>query len=167
MYVCIVGKLIVCYDDNLITIDGDTALTFTEDVNQRYAAYHWHVETVSDANDLTELRAALDRARLETSRPSLIKVPVTVCMYAYICMYVCIFIQWSLRFQMGENQLYCELLLFACIHIYIHIVVQESYLRHTYIHIYIHPIRSARVLATVVRTKVRRRYTEPRWVRAT
>ena len=68
------GKLIVCYDDNLITIDGDTALTFTEDVNQRYAAYHWHVETVSDANDLPQLQAALDRARLETSRPSLIKV---------------------------------------------------------------------------------------------
>eukprot|EP01036_Dinobryon_divergens_P030464 gene30465-39709_t len=68
------GKLIVCYDDNLITIDGDTALTFTEDVNQRYAAYHWHVETVSDANDLTQLQAALDRARLETTRPSLIKV---------------------------------------------------------------------------------------------
>lgn len=66
----------MCYDDNLITIDGDTALTFTEDVNMRYAAYNWHVQTVTDANDLPQLQAALNRAKAETSRPSLIKVPL-------------------------------------------------------------------------------------------
>lgn len=38
------GKLIVCYDDNLITIDGSTELSFTEDVNKRYEAYGWHVQ---------------------------------------------------------------------------------------------------------------------------
>ena len=51
-----IGKLIVCYDDNLITIDGDTSLSFTEDVNARYLSYGWHVQTVSDANDIPSLR---------------------------------------------------------------------------------------------------------------
>jgi Transketolase, thiamine diphosphate binding domain len=51
-----VGKLIVCYDDNLITIDGNTDLSFTEDVNARYLSYGWHVQTVEDANDIPKLR---------------------------------------------------------------------------------------------------------------
>ena len=46
----------MCYDDNLITIDGDTGLSFTEDVNARYLSYGWHVQTVSDANDISALR---------------------------------------------------------------------------------------------------------------
>ena len=50
------GKLIVCYDDNLITIDGNTNLSFTEDVNARYLSYGWHVQTVDDANDIASLR---------------------------------------------------------------------------------------------------------------
>ena len=50
------GKLIVCYDDNLITIDGNTDLSFTEDVNARYLSYGWHVQTVDDANDIASLR---------------------------------------------------------------------------------------------------------------
>ena len=50
------GKLIVCYDDNLITIDGSTELSFTEDVNARYLSYGWHVQTVDDANDIPSLR---------------------------------------------------------------------------------------------------------------
>lgn len=68
------GKLIVCYDDNQITIDGDTSLSFTEDVNKRYEAYGWHVQTVSDVNNLSDLRTALDAAKAETARPSLIKI---------------------------------------------------------------------------------------------
>ena len=68
------GKLIVCYDDNLITIDGDTSLSFTEDVNKRYEAYGWHVQTVSDVNDLASLRAAITAAKGETDKPSLIKI---------------------------------------------------------------------------------------------
>jgi transketolase len=46
----------VCYDDNLITIDGNTDLSFTEDVNARYVSYGWHVQTVDDANDIPTLR---------------------------------------------------------------------------------------------------------------
>jgi transketolase len=68
------GKLIVCYDDNRITIDGDTSLSFTEDVNMRYEAYGWHVQTVDDVNDLDAVRAALEAARAEVSKPSMIKI---------------------------------------------------------------------------------------------
>ena len=53
------GKLIVCYDDNRITIDGDTKLSFTEDVNKRYEAYGWHVQTVDDVNDLGILLSSI------------------------------------------------------------------------------------------------------------
>ena len=68
------GKLIVLYDDNNITIDGSTDLSFTEDVAARYASYNWHVQSVSDANDLPAMRAAIDAAKAETDRPSIIKV---------------------------------------------------------------------------------------------
>lgn len=68
------GKLIVCYDDNSITIDGDTNVSFTEDVNMRYAAYGWHVQTVSDVNDTAALDQAIHNAKLVTDRPSIIKV---------------------------------------------------------------------------------------------
>lgn len=72
------GKLIVCYDDNHITIDGDTDLTFTEDVNLRYQAYNWHVQTVDDVNDIDALKAAIDAAKEENDRPSLIKVSTCI-----------------------------------------------------------------------------------------
>ncbi len=68
------GKLIVLYDDNDISIDGSTDITFTEDVSARYRAYGWHVQSVEDANDLEALRAAVDAARSERGRPSLIRV---------------------------------------------------------------------------------------------
>ncbi len=69
------GKLIVFYDDNRITIDGTTALSFDqEDKNARYAAYGWHVQTVEDVNDLTALRRAITRAQNEEDRPSFIRV---------------------------------------------------------------------------------------------
>ena len=74
VFVSCAGKLIVLYDDNLITIDGGTDLSFTEDVAARYEAYNWHVVTVADVCDLDSLRDAIDAARAETSRPSLIKV---------------------------------------------------------------------------------------------
>jgi transketolase len=66
------GKLAVIYDDNHITIDGDTALTFSEDVERRYEAYGWRVLRVADGNDLPAIAAALETARLETARPTLI-----------------------------------------------------------------------------------------------
>ncbi|SHL08127.1 transketolase [Rhodothermus profundi] len=68
------GKLIVLYDDNDISIDGSTDLTFTEDVGARFAAYGWHVQHVDDGNDLAALDAALWQARAEEARPSLIIV---------------------------------------------------------------------------------------------
>jgi transketolase len=66
------GKLAVIYDDNHITIDGDTALTFSEDVQRRFEAYGWHVVRVGDGNDLAGIAAALEAARAETGRPTLV-----------------------------------------------------------------------------------------------
>jgi len=68
------GKLIVLYDDNDISIDGSTDITFTEDVPARYQAYGWHVQSVDDANDLEAVAAALHKARQEVMRPSFIRV---------------------------------------------------------------------------------------------
>ena len=68
------GKLVYCYDDNHITIEGATDLAFSEDVAQRFAGYGWHVQRVADVNDLAALDAALAAAEAETRRPSLIIV---------------------------------------------------------------------------------------------
>ncbi len=68
------GKLICLYDDNRITLAAATDLAFTEDRAGRFAAYGWHVQTVDDGNDLMAIHAALDAARTETARPSLILV---------------------------------------------------------------------------------------------
>ncbi len=66
------GKLTVVYDDNDISIDGHTTLTFTEDVGARFAAYGWHVLHVDDGNDLDAIEAAYQSAESETERPTLI-----------------------------------------------------------------------------------------------
>ena len=68
------GKLIGFYDDNHITIEGDTALTFSDDTGARFEAYGWHVQHVADVNDLAALNRAIDAAKAEMSRPSLIVV---------------------------------------------------------------------------------------------
>ncbi len=68
------GKLIGFYDDNHITIEGDTALTFSDDTGARFEAYGWHVQHVGDVNDLAALNRAIDAAKAERSRPSLIVV---------------------------------------------------------------------------------------------
>lgn len=68
------GNLIYLYDDNHISIEGDTALTFDEDVAARFEAYNWHVQVLPDGNDVKALVAALEKAKAETTRPSLIKV---------------------------------------------------------------------------------------------
>jgi transketolase len=65
------GKLVVLYDDNHITIDGPTELSYSDDVPRRFAAYNWHVQSV-DGHDLDEIDAALHNAREETGRPSLV-----------------------------------------------------------------------------------------------
>ena len=68
------GKLIGFYDDNHITIEGDTALTFSDDTAARFASYGWHVQHVADVNDLAALNKAIDAAKAETGKPSLIVV---------------------------------------------------------------------------------------------
>ena len=69
------GKLVYFYDDNHITIDGTTSLSFTgEDRGKRLAAQGWHVQHVDDANDLDSLRESIEKARAETERPSIIVV---------------------------------------------------------------------------------------------
>jgi transketolase len=69
------GKLVYFYDDNRITIDGTTSISFTaEDRGARLAAQGWHVQHVDDANDLGLLRAAIAAAQDETDRPSLVVI---------------------------------------------------------------------------------------------
>ncbi|HEX6047727.1 MAG TPA: transketolase, partial [Gemmatimonadaceae bacterium] len=66
------GKLIGFYDDNRITIDGSTELTYSDDAGARFEAYGWHVQHVADVNDLDALDAAIESAKAETGRPSMI-----------------------------------------------------------------------------------------------
>ncbi len=68
------GKLIVLYDSNQVSIEGSTSLAFTEDVSARFRAYGWHVQEVADANDLDAVEDAISKARIEIDRPSLIVV---------------------------------------------------------------------------------------------
>jgi transketolase len=68
------GNLVYFYDDNHITIDGTTAISFTEDRAKRFEAAGWHVQSVSDANDLDGLREAIANAQAETERPSIVVI---------------------------------------------------------------------------------------------
>jgi transketolase len=68
------GNLIYLYDDNHISIEGDTEITFTEDVAKRFDAYEWHVQIVNDGNDIDAILKAVKNAQAEKQRPSLIKV---------------------------------------------------------------------------------------------
>ena len=69
------GRLTYLYDDNDISLDGPTDLSFsTEDVDRRFEAYGWHVLDVHDANDLVALEGAIDRGMREEGRPTLIRV---------------------------------------------------------------------------------------------
>ncbi len=66
------GRLICIYDDNEISIEGSTDITFTEDVAKRFDAYHWQIIKVTDGNDLEAIEKALNEAKKEQARPSLI-----------------------------------------------------------------------------------------------
>ena len=73
------GKLIALYDDNHITIDGNTSVSFTEDVLQRYEAYGWHTIHVQDGNtDVEAIAKAIEAAKAVTDKPSMIKVTTTI-----------------------------------------------------------------------------------------
>ena len=68
------GKLIWIYDDNLVSLDGPTELSYNDDYIERFKAYHWHVQMVEDGNNLKALEAAIRAAKAETSKPSFIAV---------------------------------------------------------------------------------------------
>ncbi|MFH2132253.1 MAG: transketolase, partial [bacterium] len=73
------GNLIVIYDDNKITIDGKTDLSFTEDVAKRFEAYGWHVQEIAgDGHDLATFDQAIVNAQAEANRPSLIKIQTII-----------------------------------------------------------------------------------------
>jgi transketolase len=72
------GKLIYFYDDNSISLDGPTALSYTEDVTERFAAYHWHVQMVDDGNDLEAISLAIRAAQAVKDQPSLIRVRTVI-----------------------------------------------------------------------------------------
>lgn len=71
------GKLILLYDDNDISIEGNTNIAMREDVPARFAAYGWHVQKVQDGNDADQIAAAVEAAK-QDPRPSLIVVPTTI-----------------------------------------------------------------------------------------
>jgi transketolase len=69
-----VGKLVYLYDDNNISLEGPTSLSFTEDVTARFLSYGWQVQSVPDGNDLAAIDAALRQARSHSEAPTLIRV---------------------------------------------------------------------------------------------
>jgi transketolase len=73
------GKLIALYDDNRISIDGHTEISFTEDVCARYESMGWHVQHVADGNhDIDGMKKAIENAKAVTDKPSLIKVSTLI-----------------------------------------------------------------------------------------
>ena len=72
------GKFIAFYDSNKITIEGSTDLAFTEDVGKRFEAYHWQVLTVEDGNDLKAIGHAIEEAKSDLSKPTLIIIKTQI-----------------------------------------------------------------------------------------
>jgi len=72
------SKLIVFYDDNDISIEGHTDIAFREDVGKRFEAYNWQVIKVDDGNDIDVIARAVDKAKADTERPSLIVVKTVI-----------------------------------------------------------------------------------------
>lgn len=68
------GKIVYLYDNNHISLDGETKLTFLEDVPGRFKAYGWHVQEVADGNDISKVDEAIVAAKKDRHRPSLISV---------------------------------------------------------------------------------------------
>ena len=72
------GKIIYMYDDNKISIEGSTDLTFRENVAKRFEAYDWHVVKVKNGNNVNEINEAIQKAKNETQKPSIIIVPTII-----------------------------------------------------------------------------------------
>ncbi|MDA8133444.1 MAG: transketolase [Desulfobacteraceae bacterium] len=68
------GRLILMYDDNGITIEGKTDIAFTENVRAKFESQNWHVVTVQDGNDMGEIQKALQAGKDETGRPTLVQI---------------------------------------------------------------------------------------------
>ena len=68
------GRLVYLYDDNLVSLDGPTDLSFSDQTLQRFDAYGWHTQRVEDGNDLEAIGRAIEAAKAETARPSIIAV---------------------------------------------------------------------------------------------
>jgi transketolase len=90
------GKLIAIYDDNHITIDGDTDVSFTEDVIKRFEAYGWHTQVIDNGDtDIEDFKKAIVEAQKVTDKPSLIKVKTTIGKVARIlCNFFCTEFYW-------------------------------------------------------------------------
>lgn len=72
------GKLIVLYDSNNISIEGQTDIAFTENVGKRFEAFHWQVLTVEDGNDIEAINKAIEEAKKETNKPTLIEIKTQI-----------------------------------------------------------------------------------------
>jgi transketolase len=72
------GKMIYFYDDNLVSLDGPTDLSYTENVTERFNAYGWHVQFVDNGNDLNAISEAIKIAQSITDRPSLIRLRTVI-----------------------------------------------------------------------------------------
>ncbi|CAI2167206.1 18034_t:CDS:2 [Funneliformis geosporum] len=73
------GNLIALYDDNHVSIDGDTEVSFTEDVCKRFEAYGWHTQVITDGDhDLASITEAIENAKKVTDKPSLIKIKTII-----------------------------------------------------------------------------------------
>jgi transketolase len=72
------GRLVVMYDSNDISLDGDLNFSFSEDVGERFKAYGWQVLRVEDGNDVFEIQKAIQEAKLEENRPTLIEVKTKI-----------------------------------------------------------------------------------------
>ncbi|MDX5024783.1 transketolase, partial [Streptococcus suis] len=68
------GKLVLLYDSNDISLDGPTSQSFTEDVKGRFESYGWQHILVKDGNDLEAIAAAIEAAKAETDKPTIIEV---------------------------------------------------------------------------------------------
>jgi transketolase len=68
------GKLVALYDDNRISIEGSTEITFSEDRLKRFEAFGWHVQQVEDGNDLDSIEYAIRKAKLERNKPSIVAI---------------------------------------------------------------------------------------------
>lgn len=72
------GKLVVLYDSNDITLDGELNKSFSEDVKGRFEAYGWHYIRVEDGNNMEEIAKAIEAAKDETSKPSILEIKTTI-----------------------------------------------------------------------------------------